>query len=110
MKTIKSVSKQFKHALFGAVAIATCVALLTSCATRVDSYDKGAEAEQVNLYAKSLPTPPKGYAGLYFIREVSVQGANLNKDLYVDGQFIGETYVGRFYYRLVITDRIFNWC
>lgn len=101
MNKIKPLVKQFKYKLLSVVAVATCTALLTGCATRVESYDKGVEAEKVNLYAKSLPKPPKGYAGLYFIREVLVQGANLNKDLYVDGQFVGETYVGRFYYRLV---------
>lgn len=101
MKTIKSVGGHLKHALLSAVAVGTCAVLLTGCATHVASYEKGPEAEKVNLYAKSLPTPPKGYAGLYFIRQVSVQGANLNKDLYVDGQFVGETFIGTYYYRLV---------
>lgn len=43
----------------------------------------------------------KGYSGLYIIRENTIAGATLKKSLYVDGQYIGETAKGTYFYRLV---------
>ncbi|MBQ3679390.1 MAG: DUF2846 domain-containing protein [Succinivibrio sp.] len=55
----------------------------------------------VESYARSFPTPPEGYSGLYIIRRNSIVGSALKKSLYVDGHYIGETATGTYFYRLV---------
>lgn len=59
------------------------------------------DMQPIHAYAKSLPTPPKGYAGLYLIRKSQFLGHGLKKSLYVDGQYVGETIDGYYFYRLV---------
>lgn len=74
-----------------------CALALTGCAN-VPVYE---ENTAVDTYAKSIPTPPQGYAGLYLIREKQFKGSALEKRLYIDGRYIGKTMSGTFFYRLL---------
>lgn len=69
--------------------------VLTGCAN-VAVQDTASEN-----YAKEFNAPPSGWAGLYLYRTCNIMGMALKKNLYVDGQYIGETSRCRFFYRLV---------
>lgn len=70
-------------------------AVLTGCAS-VAVQDAVSEN-----YAKEFNAPPSGWSGLYLYRTCNIMGMSLKKNLYVDGQYIGETSRCRFFYRLV---------
>ncbi len=74
--------------LFLAAAVSGCSSLAVN--------DKSAED-----YAKEFNPPPAGWSGLYLYRTCNLWGAGLHKNLYVDGQYIGETTRCLFFYRLV---------
>ena len=59
------------------------------------------QGRQADTYAKEFNPPPSGWSGLYIYRTRNIMGSALQKSLYVDGQFIGETARGVFFYRLV---------
>jgi hypothetical protein len=55
------------------------------------------ESEEVSLRAKAFNPPAAGSSGLYIFRDSSF-GAALKKDLWVDGNCIGETAPNVFFY------------
>ena len=68
--------------------------LLSGCA----SVPMASDAE--NVKAKSFPQPDSGHSGLYIYRD-SFAGRALKKDVYLDGQCIGETADKVFFYKQV---------
>ncbi|NOH21630.1 DUF2846 domain-containing protein [Vibrio europaeus] len=56
---------------------------------------------EVSQHAKSFPAPQKGNSGIYVYREDAFVGAALKKFVYVDGECIGETAPGVFFYHEV---------
>ncbi|MGF1724030.1 DUF2846 domain-containing protein [Photobacterium nomapromontoriensis] len=70
------------------------LSMLSGCATvpMADSKD--------DALAKSFPTPPAGQSGLYIYRD-SVVGAALKKDIYVNGEIIGESAPQVYFYKVV---------
>lgn len=66
------------------VALATAVAMLSGCAS-VPTADKA----QMDV-AKTFATPEEGKAGIYVYRN-SFIGQALKKDLWIDGECVGET-------------------
>lgn len=81
-----------KIKIFGVFVLCS---VLTGCAS-VSVQDDSSE-----FYAKQFNVPPSGWAGLYLYRPCDFFGMSLKKNLYVDGQYIGETSRCRFFYRLV---------
>ena len=59
------------------------------------------EAPEVSAKAKEFATPPADKAGLYIYRS-SFVGQSLKKDIWVDGNCIGETARGIFFYTEVM--------
>ncbi|MBJ2148718.1 DUF2846 domain-containing protein [Vibrio sp. IB15] len=55
----------------------------------------------VSNQAKSFEAPQKGSSGIYVYREDAFVGAALKKYVYVDGECIGETAPGIFFYHEV---------
>ncbi len=51
---------------------------------------------------KQLTAPQEGKAGIYVYRSSSVKGAALKKDVWVDGECLGETSRGVFFYKEVL--------
>jgi hypothetical protein len=71
-----------------------CLVLVTGCASvPMESADN-------NLKSKSFPTPDQGKSGLYVYRD-SFVGKALKKDVYLDGNCIGETADKVFFYTQV---------
>lgn len=58
-----------------------------------------ASTEEDNL-RKQFSPPPKGSSGIYIYRNTNLGGA-LTKDLYIDGELIGETGPMTYFYRRV---------
>jgi hypothetical protein len=84
--------KQMKTKLiFGAIALS----VLSGCAT-VPTADK---AESTKL--KQFAEPAEGMAGVYVYRDNSSVGAALKKDVYINGDCVGETAPGVFFYQQV---------
>ncbi len=71
--------------------------LFAGCASVPTSTDHNA-VQQLKLF----PSPAEGQAGLYLYRSNSVVGASLKKDIWVDGNCIGETARGIFFYTEVM--------
>lgn len=84
--------------MFGKASLAFVVVLLLSACASVpmESAEKSAAAKQFN-------PPSSGNAGLYIYRSGSF-GAALKKDVWVDGQCIGETARNVFFYHEVPGD------
>jgi len=80
------------------VALATSIAMLSACAS-VPAADKG----QMEL-AKTFPVPEEGKAGVYIYRN-SFVGQALKKDLWIDGECLGESADKVFFYTTVPGDR-----
>jgi hypothetical protein len=55
----------------------------------------------VSNQTKSFEAPKEGNSGIYIYREDSIVGAALKKYVYVDGECIGETAPGVFFYHEV---------
>lgn len=51
---------------------------------------------------KKINAPQQGNAGIYVYRSASVKGAALKKDIWIDGECLGETSRGVFFYKEVI--------
>lgn len=95
---------KFTHA-FKAFVLGACVlSFIPGCATVQK------EGASKLATATSFPAPPEGYAGVYIYRSDGLD-ANLtkvlvnldfaNRSVYIDGQYIGDSDSGVFYYRLV---------
>lgn len=93
-RTDKSIIKTILTKVFSVVvAFSVLVCALTGCAN-VQKADPSSSD-----YAKEFNTPPKGYAGVYLYRNFFM-GCGLYKNLYIDGQYLGETDRSCFFYRL----------
>ncbi|ENX23919.1 hypothetical protein F892_00534 [Acinetobacter vivianii] len=57
---------------------------------------------QLNEQAKKLAAPSEGNAAIYVYRSNSVVGAALKKDVWVDGECLGETARGTFFLKEVL--------
>lgn len=79
--------------LKGVFVLSILACVLTGCAN-VQKADSSSSD-----YAKEFNTPPKGYAGVYLYRNFFM-GCGLYKNLYIDGQYLGETDRSCFFYRL----------
>ncbi len=55
----------------------------------------------ISEQAKSFPAPEEGKAGIYVYRKDTIVGAALKKYVYIDGECIGETAPGVFFYHEV---------
>lgn len=55
--------------------------------------------------AKEFNAPKDGTAGVYIFRKNTVVGAALKKDVWIDGECVGETAKGVFFYREVEGDK-----
>jgi len=84
---------------FAAVFAASAAILLTGCA----SVDLAPQAESVK--AKEFAAPTQGNAGIYIYRN-SFVGKALKKDIWVDGQCIGESAPDVFFYTEVAGEKI----
>lgn len=58
--------------------------------------------DQLNEQAKKLAAPAQGNAAIYVYRSNSVVGAALKKDVWVDGECLGETARGTFFLKEVL--------
>jgi len=68
---------------------------MTGCA----SVDMASKAE--TQAAKQFSVPPSGNAGVYVFRKDTPVGAALKKDIWIDGECIGESAKGVFFYHQV---------
>ena len=57
--------------------------------------------QQLSQSAKELTAPQEGKAGLYVYRSNNIVGSALKKDIWVDGECLGETARGIFFYKEV---------
>lgn len=80
------------------LGMAAAIALLSGCAS-VPMSDKG----MVEI-AKTFPTPEAGTAGVYVFRN-SFVGKALKKDIWIDGECLGESADKVFFYTTVPGDR-----
>lgn len=56
---------------------------------------------QLSQQAKQLTAPAEGNATIYVFRSNTVKGAALKKDVWIDGECLGETSRGVFFYKEV---------
>lgn len=56
---------------------------------------------QTSERVKQLNPPEEGYASIYVFRSNSVKGSSLKKDIWVDGECLGETSRGIFFHKEV---------
>lgn len=82
----------YQKAMLGALITTTLLA--SGCA----SVPMGSSDEDLAL--KQFPAPPKGEAGLYVYRD-SFMGKALKKSISLDGQLLGETANGVYFYELI---------
>lgn len=82
MKMIKSLP------LFIAVAFVECASVPSA-------------NHQLNEQAKKLAAPAEGKSAIYVYRSNSIVGAALKKDVWVDGECLGETARGIFFLKEV---------
>lgn len=61
--------------------------------------------QQASDTVKQFTAPQDGNAGIYVYRSASVKGAALKKDVWVDGECLGETSRGVFFYKEVLGNR-----
>ena len=57
--------------------------------------------QQLSQKTKELTAPQEGKAGLYVYRSNNIVGSALKKDIWVDGECLGETARGVFFYKEV---------
>lgn len=76
------------------LGVAAAIALMSGCAS-VPMADKGKFEE-----AKTFPAPAAGKAGVYVFRNSGI-GQALKKDVWIDGECLGETANKVFFYTLV---------
>ncbi|MFV5263682.1 DUF2846 domain-containing protein [Acinetobacter courvalinii] len=58
--------------------------------------------DQLNEQAKKLAAPSEGKSAIYVYRSNSIVGAALKKDVWVDGECLGETARGTFFLKEVL--------
>lgn len=75
------------------------LAILTGCAS-VDM-----ASQEASSAAKRFESPEEGQAGIYVFRKDSPVGGALKKDLWIDGECIGESAKGVFFYHQVEGDK-----
>jgi len=63
------------------------------------------ESAEANLRAKKFSAPAEGYSGVYVYRADARKGSALKKDVWIDGNCIGESATGVFFYIEVEGDR-----
>lgn len=80
-----------------AITVSVAILLFSGCAS-VPMANKD-QSDQAKLFA----TPPEGQAGLYIYRDSSL-GAALKKDIWIDGECVGESAAKVFFYRTVAGD------
>lgn len=81
------------------LATAVAISMLSGCASvPMES------AEKTNL-AKQFNPPKEGTAGIYVFRKDTAVGAALKKDVWIDGDCVGETAKGVFFYHEVAGDQ-----
>jgi hypothetical protein len=56
---------------------------------------------QLSEQVKELSPPKDGYSSIYVFRTNSVKGASLKKDVWIDGECLGETSRGVFFHKEV---------
>ncbi|MDK9739865.1 DUF2846 domain-containing protein [Vibrio sp. D404a] len=78
---------------------AFALSILSGCAT-VPTADKS-ESNQL----KQFDAPSEGKSGVYVYRDNSHLGGALKKDVYINGECIGETAPGVFFYQEVAGDK-----
>lgn len=61
--------------------------------------------QQVSEQAKKLDAPSAGNAAIYVYRSNNVIGAALKKDVWIDGECLGETARGTFFIKEVLGDK-----
>ncbi|VCU69019.1 hypothetical protein PIGHUM_01079 [Pigmentiphaga humi] len=86
---------------FKALLSIACLILVTGCAS------VPMESAENNMKAKSFPTPEQGKSGLYVYRD-SFVGKALKKDVYLDGNCIGETADKIFFYTQLAGNRTYK--
>ena len=86
----------FKKYLIMSVFVASTLAFAAGCSSTVEEH-----SESFTTVAKQFNAPPAGWAGVYIYRIQEFYGQNKTKDLYIDGQYIGKSANGSFFYRLV---------
>ncbi|HHQ4564251.1 DUF2846 domain-containing protein [Aeromonas veronii] len=81
------------------VAAAVMASLLSGCASvPMESTDR-------SDMAKKFILPKDGKAGIYIFRKDTIVGAALKKDVWIDGECVGETAKGIFFYNEVDGDK-----
>jgi uncharacterized protein YceK len=81
------------------IVTAAVLSLISGCASVPTESPESAES------AKEFNPPSEGMAGIYVFRKDTVWGAALKKDIWIDGQCVGETAKGVFFYREVEGDK-----
>lgn len=69
---------------------------LSGCSSRIVMQSFNNEEK-----VKEFSPPPEGWSGLYIFRKKTFFGQALKKNIYIDGQYIGESASCSFFYRLV---------
>lgn len=73
----------------------TLFALMTGCAS------VNMAPQQQSTVAKQFAVPDEGMSGVYVFRKNSPAGAALKKDIWINGECLGESARGVFFYRQV---------
>lgn len=60
---------------------------------------------ELSQTVKKLNPPSEGHASIYIYRSDSVLGASLKKDIWIDGQCVGESARGVFFHQQVVADK-----
>lgn len=81
----------------------TAALLLLSIMTGCASVNMAPEHESAKV--KEFSNPDEGMAGIYVFRKDSPIGAGLKKDIWIDGECVGESARGVFFYRQVEGDQ-----
>ncbi|MDX5377812.1 MAG: DUF2846 domain-containing protein [Halomonas sp.] len=81
--------------LLKTTAAMAVLALMTGCAS------VNMASQQESSQAKQFEAPEEGMAGVYVFRKQSPFGAALKKDIWIDGECIGESARGVFFYHQV---------
>lgn len=80
------------------LVVSAVLALMTGCAS------VNMAPEHQSLEAKEFNAPEEGKAGVYVFREDTVVGGAVKKDIWINGDCLGESAKGVFFYRQVEGD------
>lgn len=81
------------------LAVSAALALVTGCAS------VNMAPDHQSLAAKQFNAPEEGMAGVYVFRKDTPVGGALKKDIWIDGDCIGESAKGVFFYHQVEADQ-----